>query len=538
MTQSGKRVERGGADVAGHAQLPAKALHAMTPARFGTACVLAGIGFALLARLGMGLSGTQGPGTFLSPFLVGWFGAKIGFWRAAAIQGGVVLMGAAIAIGQWRATRRRKSAASAEPPRTLQAPRATFLRTLERIVAAHNERPYNLILFDIDGFRILNDRHGPEACDDLLICVKRQLATALPENARLARFGSDEFLAFIPGMTCDEALSLAHEVVESVAGRRFDVGTGTLRTTMSAGLAAFPESAHNLRDAISQATSALQEAKSGGRGAVVAAQHNKNGLCRLGAEVESALGEHRVHPAYQPIIDLRTGRPVAEEGLARIVLPGGEILGADAFMNAATDLRLASRIDERLIEQTLDRCREQARRGDRRLRFINVSAALLQERDLLQQIAFTFTGCDILGDLTGSRNPLVVEITERELLRDPAAALHALQPLLDIGVRLAIDDFGSGYSSFLYLTSLPVSFLKVEMALLKTARASERARSILKGIKAIAQDLNILTIAEGIEDEELANIARDHGIDWGQGFYFGRPALEPAISVDISEKIA
>ncbi len=537
MTQSEKR-NAAGSDGVMQASSPTKIRHATTPAFLGAMCALGGVGLALLAHAGIALSGIQPPGGLLPPFLGGWFGAKVAFWRLAAIQGGVILTGALIAVGHRRTKRRRKCVVNREPTRILQAPRATFLRTLERIVAIDSHCAYHFILFDIDGFRILNDQHGTEACDGLLVRVEQQIAAALPKNTRLARFGSDEFLAFVPQLTGEEAFSLARQVLKSVAGHRFELGTGTLHATMSAGLASFPESAQSLPDAISQMTSALQEAKNEGRGVVVAARHNKSGLCRLGAEVESALSERRVHPAYQPIVDLRTGRPVAEEGLARIVLSHGRILGADEFMNAATDLRLASRIDERLIERTLDRCREQSREGDKRLRFINVSAALLQEQRLLEQIALAFTGCDILGDLTGSRNPLVVEITERELLRDPAEALRTLQPLLDIGARLAIDDFGSGYSSFLYLTALPISFLKIEMALLKTARTSERARSILKGIKAIAQDLGILTIAEGIEDEELAQIACDHGIDWGQGFYFGRPMLEPATAAGVPERVA
>lgn len=260
------------------------------------------------------------------------------------------------------------------------------------------------------------------------------------------------------------------------------------------------------------------------------ARKNNVGLCRLGAQVESALSDQRMRPAYQPIIDLRNGRPVAEEGLARIVLPEGQVLGADIFMNAATDLRLTSRIDCCLIEQALTRCRAQSAHGDRRLRFMNVSAAFLNERRMLEKIALSFTSCGILGELLGDSNPLVVEITERELLRDPKGALESLQPLLDLGVRLAIDDFGSGYSSFLYLTSLPVSFLKIEMELLKTARSSHRARSILKGIRAIADDLNIVTVAEGIEDEELATIAIDLGMDWGQGYYFGKPTFGEPVS--------
>lgn len=413
----------------------------------------------------------------------------------------------------------------------LRAPRAEFLHTLECIVTEHPDLTYSLALFDIDGFKVINDRHGQAVADEVLLHISDNLAMWLPKTAHVARFGSDEFLAFLPNATLDEARRLALAVLAGIGGQRAATDRGRpVVVTLSAGIASFPGTCQDLRDAIGQATSALHSAKERGRGHVELARKNKVGLCRLGAQVESALSDHRMRPAYQPIIDLRNGRLVAEEGLARIILPEGHILGADLFINAATDLRLTSRIDCCLMEQALDRCRAQSAHGDRRLRFMNVSAAFLNERRMLEKIALSFTSCGVLGQLLGDANPLVVEITERELLRDPKGALECLQPLLDLGVRLAIDDFGSGYSSFLYLTSLPVSFLKIEMELLKTARTSDRARSILKGIKAIADDLNIVTVAEGIEDEELATIAIDLGMNWGQGFYFGKPAFAEPVS--------
>ncbi|MHB8252410.1 MAG: EAL domain-containing protein [Acidiferrobacter sp.] len=405
------------------------------------------------------------------------------------------------------------------------APRAVFLQAIERAIVSGRDLPYSVILFDIDGFKVLNDQHGPEAADMMLAYVADKLSLWLPPNTRIARFGSDEFLAFLPNTAMDEALRVAQMILDTMVTQPFAAEHGLVPMTLSAGVASSPSTSQALRDVVGQATSALHEAKGRGRNAIMRAHSNSVGLCRLGTQIESALSDQRLRPAYQPIMNLRTGELMAEEGLARIISPDGHILGADQFMNAAMDLQLTSRIDGCLIEQTLDRCREQSRRGDKRLRFINVSAALLRERRLLQQIALAFMGCDVLGDLLGANNPLVVEITERELLREPKVALEALRPLLDIGVRLAIDDFGSGYSSFLYLTSLPIAFLKIEMELLQTARFSHRARSILKGIRAIASDLDILTVAEGVEDKELAEIALDLGMDWGQGFYFGRPAL-------------
>ncbi|WP_297394697.1 bifunctional diguanylate cyclase/phosphodiesterase [Acidiferrobacter sp.] len=507
----------------------------LAPAFVGGLAALAGLGVALAAHMTRLATNWPDIHDLLALPWTEWLGMKIAFWHGLAVQGGAVVIGSALAVWQWRRGRRRRPEAAAGA----RAPRATFLRTLERLIARHDDRPYSLILFDIDGFRILNDRHGAEAADALLADVEGRLVSVLPHGARMARFGSDEFLMFVPDRGIAEALLLARMALDRVAQSPVVIGADPVNVTLTVGVASFPETSQDLRDAISQATSALQEAKDRGRDTVIAARPNKIGLCRLGAEVESALSDRRVHAAYQPIVNLQTGQLVAEEGLARIILPQGQVLGADQFMGAATDLRLVSRIDRVLIEQALDRCRVQSPQGDRRLRFINVSAALLQERQLLARIAAAFSGCDVLGELKGSRNPLVVEITERELLRDPAAALQALQPLLDIGARLAIDDFGSGYSSFLYLAALPVSFLKIEMELLKAARTSERVRCILKGIQGIAKDLNILTIAEGIEDEELMHIARDHGMDWAQGFYFGRPVLDaPTVGASMPRRVA
>ncbi len=508
----------------------AEALQPVAPVVVGALAGLAGLGFVLFADMsGTGLH-TLGARGLLVPAWMHLVGRGVGFWWGLAIQAIAIALGGALAVWRWRALRHSRSCEEGGALSVMHAPRAKFLLTLERLIANSDDPSYSLILLDIDGFRILNDRHGTEIADRLLAEVEKRLASVLPHAARLSRFGSDEFLVFVPGVGIGDGRLLARTALGYVARAPFEVGAEPIRVTLSAGVAAFPETSQGLRDAISQTTSALHDAKGQGRDTVVAAQPNTIGLCRLGAEVESALSERRICAAYQPIVNLQTGQMVAEEGLARVILPHGQVLGADQFMGAATDLRLASRIDEVLIDQALDRCRVQSPRGDRRLRFINVSAALLQEQELLRRVASAFSGCDVLGELTGSRNPLVVEITERELLHDPEAALQALQPLLDIGVRLAIDDFGSGYSSFLYLTTLPVSFLKIEMALLKAARTSARARSILKGIQAIAKDLNILTIAEGIEDEDLAGVARDHGMDWAQGYYFGRPQLEMAPS--------
>ena len=260
----------------------------LTPVFAGALAALAGLGFALAAHITR--MGADGAGALLETPWVNLLGAKIAFWYGLAMQSGAVVIGGSLAAWRWRVVRRRVgSRFEGDTLPAAHAPRATFLRTLERIIAGADDRPYSLVLFDIDGFRILNDRHGAEAADALLADVGRQLASALPHGARMARFGSDEYLVFVPDMGIGEAFLLARAALDRVARGPFGSSGRPLGVTLTAGTAAFPETSHSLRDAISQATSALQEAKDRGRDTVIAARPNKIGLCRLGAEVESAL---------------------------------------------------------------------------------------------------------------------------------------------------------------------------------------------------------------------------------------------------------
>ncbi len=120
---------------------------------------------------------------------------------------------------------------------------------------------------------------------------------------------------------------------------------------------------------------------------------------------------------------------------------------------------------------------------------------------------------------------LVIEIAESEFLHNSREVRQLLAPFLDYGIHLAIDDFGSGYSSFQYLTDLPVSYLKIDGALVRRAPKESRVRAILRGIRDIADDLSLTTVAEWVEDDVTAELLRDVGIHWAQGYYFGRPQL-------------
>lgn len=394
--------------------------------------------------------------------------------------------------------------------------------------SARTGRPCALILIDIDRFRLLNFRLGDSHSDLVLSTVADTLRGALRPRDALGRWGDQEFLAVLAETTAAEAHSLAEGLRVAVDGLRTLVRGESIQVSISAGVAGCPHDADVARQVLAAADSALHYAQESGRNRVTLATDLDQHVYGVGVRLEAALREQRVRPAYQPIVDLRTGQVVAQEALARIVDANhpGKVLTAAEFMDTARRLQLSYQIDRAVILSTFARCvAALGRSGAPLSHFVNISASLLQHPAVVDEIlAIAQRYCAECGLCKSPAGPVVIEMTERELLGDLAAARGMLNPFLNFGLRLALDDFGSGYSSFNYLAELPFSFLKIEGSLIRQLR-NPKTRAIVQGIQRIATDLKLTTVAEYIETPEIADIARDLGIDWGQGYHFGRPVL-------------
>lgn len=256
-------------------------------------------------------------------------------------------------------------------------------------------------------------------------------------------------------------------------------------------------------------------------------KNTNNDSTFLGDMIELAVNEDRIKAAYQPIVEISSGKVVAEEALARLLEPGNDPLPAAQFIEIAENLQLAHMIDNKLVRETINRCRAQIDEGKVPIdHFVNISADLLRHPELIQGILdLAIESCQACFPSVKQEKPLVIEITERELLDDVEEARRLLDPFIKFGLRLAIDDFGSGYSSLLYLADLPVTFLKIEGELIKRAPNEKRVHAILRGVQDLANELGLITIAEFVEDERILDTIREIGIEWGQGYYFGRPEL-------------
>ncbi|MHB8415659.1 MAG: bifunctional diguanylate cyclase/phosphodiesterase [Acidiferrobacteraceae bacterium] len=398
----------------------------------------------------------------------------------------------------------------------------------EHAEAERHGRSYGLALIDLDHFKVINDSYGHAVGDQVLVAVARVLKETFREMDWVGRWGGEEFLCLLPETDSALALQTMQRLRERIAGTLFPTEEGrSLRVTASIGVVSFPADGQTVADLLVQVDTALYRAKQEG-GDRVARVENAPSIFLVGGQIEEALREHRIIPAYQPIVSLSSGDVVADEALARLVVPGRETLEAGCFVESAAHLHQLHRIDQTVIQQAMTRCVTRLRAGaPPRLHFVNASAAFLSHPQLITNLLEDARcHCTELEMPERCVKPIVVEITERAMLSDRQVVLRSLQPLLDFGLRIALDDFGSGYSSFLYLAEFPVSFLKIEQHLVNRVCQDRRIAAMVRSIASLARDLGLTTIAEGIEDAATAEMLGNLGVDWGQGYYFGWPQIE------------
>lgn len=382
----------------------------------------------------------------------------------------------------------------------------------------------SIILFDIDRFKLVNDRLGHTEGDKVLKFVSDTAFHTLRNEDYFGRWGGEEFICVIPDTPHCEAIQIAERIRKNINTKPVEAGPQSLNITASFGVASFPRDADCTDKLVIAADTALYQAKRSGRDRVVSINTVQQHIYNVGSMLDSALCEGRIVPAFQPIVDLQTGEIVAEEVLAQIKTASGEMIPAKDFIDSAHQLQLLHRIDKTILLQAFSHCLSGIQSGNNRIdHFVNISADLLCHQDLVEEIIESaYNSCYQCGDEIGDVKPMVIEITERELLDDIDTAIKLLTPFTDFGLRLALDDFGSGFSSFHYLADLPIDFLKIDGVLIQRIM-EPKVRAIVQGIQDTASSLGITTLAEYVENPVTEAILKDIGINWGQGFYYGKP---------------
>jgi diguanylate cyclase (GGDEF)-like protein len=384
--------------------------------------------------------------------------------------------------------------------------------------AERNGHSFCVLQIDLDDFKTINDSFGHPVGDLLL----KELASVLLRETRrtdvVARMGGDEFAVLLPETPREEAVGVAEKLRAALAGTRIDLPVGALRMTASLGLVSFPDNGCDAAKLIISADVAMYKAKRGGKNQVAMLGQGDDvavSTFSKGEMVRQALVEGRLIPYFQPIIDTGSGEVAAYEVLARVVADDGSIVSAGDFIEQAEELGLGAEIDNAVFEQGLQ-VLASGRLGTARL-FVNMSARSFADHARMLTIP------DQLAALGIDPGRIVLEVTEREALPHFGEVIRLINDLRARGLAFALDDFGAGFSSFLYLKYISVDYVKIEGSFIRHMVTDERDRVMVEHIHSMARRFGMVTVAEFVEDAETLDRLREMGINHAQGFYLGQP---------------
>jgi diguanylate cyclase (GGDEF)-like protein/PAS domain S-box-containing protein len=376
-----------------------------------------------------------------------------------------------------------------------------------------------VLFIDLDNFKTVNDSFGHASGDDVIVAAARRIKSCARETDTAVRLGGDEFALLLNDLTTDEAATFAERVRMALHETPIEFGGHSVLIGASIGIAAAgpDETTETL---LRNADLAMYQAKQRGRGKYVVYESSmhKGAVAefRLAAALHSAVANNAIALAYQPIADLRTGNVVGLEALARWSHPElGDVPPAD-FIPVAEQVGLI----QQLGAQVLDRaCADVAhwRATTEHEAYVSVNVSPLQFDDP-QFPDLVISTLERHGLQPAS---MVLEVTEGLLLQERSRDM--LQELRSHGVRVAIDDFGTGYSSLSYLRQLPVDMVKIDQAFVSPAASGEADLEFLQAIVRLAETMNLITIAEGIETEEQLGVLNQTPCTWGQGYLLARP---------------
>ena len=379
-----------------------------------------------------------------------------------------------------------------------------------------------LLFLDVDHFKQINDNLGHLVGDQLLKQLAGRLERSVRASDTVSRQGGDEFVVLLPQVTGPTAPAEVASKILAALSEPFDLDGESLRLSVSIGISLFPDDGDSIDTLTRSADSAMYHAKSQGRSTfqffTPAVNQHLGERRALQRRLRTALqrGEFTMH--YQPTISLRDGRVTGAEALLRWNHPRLGQIGPDQFVVAAEESGLIVPIGRWVLEQVSAQSRHWLSRGLPRLPIaINLSAAQLNGRGFVSEIG------PILHQPQG---PGLIEFELRESAASEGRA-RVLNEIHDLGINLAIDDFGSGDASLSMLHKLPIHSIKIDGRLTRGAYADPSQAALLQGLIQVSQKLKVKVVAKGIETPQQLQFLREHGCDEVMGFLFGQPMPAP-----------
>ena len=383
------------------------------------------------------------------------------------------------------------------------------------------EQQTALLLFDLDNFKVVNDTFGHDVGDLLLKKVVVRIKGCLRGNETFARLGGDEFAIMLNNLTSsDQAGQVARRIV-TVLQKPFEIASAFIQTTLSVGIAIFPENGRTSEVLFKHADIAMYRAKNNGRNQICFFEEEmqKKFYLRVKTEAELrlAIDKKQLRLYYQPVINPDNNQVLGFEALVRWQV--GDVLRMpDQFIEVAEDTRQIIPIGAWVMEEAISTLAQWNKKYNRSLTMaINVSAHQLSDVHLVQNLS------DCLAEYHVPAELIDIEITETALLKDTAETRNTLIGLSQLNCRLSLDDFGTGYSSISHLRNYPISVVKIDKSLIPLDENDVKKIALMEGLVSMASILGLEVVAEGIETEYQVSLCKVFNIQHVQGYYYAKP---------------
>jgi diguanylate cyclase (GGDEF)-like protein/PAS domain S-box-containing protein len=388
-------------------------------------------------------------------------------------------------------------------------------RMAQHIAAARGKAA--VLVFDVSRFKSVNDTLGRQAGDELLKEVSRRLLASTPDPSGVARLGADHFALLLPALQSEEeAARLAEQRLGACFSAPYRLGESDLRLSAKAGVALYPADGGDADALLLKAEAALKKAQAAGDKILFYTERmsERAAILSLESQLRQALERQEFVLHYQPKVELETRALAGVEALLRWQSPQRGLVPPGAFIPVLEESGLILDVGLWALEQAARERRSWLARGLKAPRIaVNVSAVQLRQRDFVAS----------LGKALGEDHGVDLEITESLIMEDIQATTAKLKQARELGATIAIDDFGTGYSSLAYLSTLPVSVLKIDRSFVNGMLKDADATSIVQTIIGLAHSLRLQVVAEGVETEDQARVLRLLRCDQMQGYLFSKP---------------
>ncbi len=398
--------------------------------------------------------------------------------------------------------------------------RYMLFEKLDELISHTEQKPFAIILIDLNGFKEVNDSLGHHTGDYVLKEIGNRLRQAVRDNDIIGRLGGDEFSALLPGIgNKDTAMQVAERFLQKL-DQFFILDGHQFHMDVSIGIALHPEHAQDVSELMRKADIAMYKCKREKRGATVYSvqddDHNAFNVTIKG-DLKKALHEGHIFPLFQPRYSLTENRITGVEALARWTHHQYGKISPKEFIPLAEKSGLIKKLTQNLLELSVAQAISWWEQGIELKIGINLSALDVQDEKLPDRVS------NIIQTYGLPCQQIELEITESNIMSNPEAAIANIRRLHELGLTISLDDFGTGYSSLSYLHMFPVDNIKIDLSFVKTMLDNSHNKKIVQSIIHLGKSLQKDTVAEGVETEEIALKLKDMGCNCLQGYYIGKP---------------